>query len=248
MIDKLLKLAQTLDLKGEYELSDKLFKIAQNTPDVVVLPSKQKQQGFKTDATPFGYLTDASKYGTSSLGYDIGGGTYDPYTSPFKGQGPDTPFKPDYVTPEEQQQYEETGNLGAMQARIDQSLIQQNLYLSKTLNIVNQLATSINKFKGAPTAYTDRYFKSVFNTEVGSGLKNEIISRDPSTWDRIIKTFLGLVDNTLKVRYNQIIKDSITGMLTTTFNDIKIQDMNRYNSIKTNPSVMQVAVDYNIAL
>jgi hypothetical protein len=248
MIDKLLKLAQTLDLKGEYELSDKLFKIAQNTPDVVVLPSKQKQQGFKTDATPFGYLTDASKYGTSSLGYDIEGGQYDPYTSPFKGQGPDTPFKPDYVTPEEQQQYEETGNLAAMQARIDKSLDQQNLYLSKTLNIVNQLASSINKFKGAPNSVTDRYFKNVFNTEIGSGLKNELISRDPSTWDRIIKTFLGLVDNTLKARYNQIIKNSIGSNLSSALNNIKIQDMNRYNSIKTNPSVMQVAVDYNITL
>ena len=135
-----------------------------------------------------------------------------------------------------------------MQARIDMSLEQQNLYLSKTLNIVNQLATSINKFKGAPTSVTDRYFKSVFNTEIGSGLKNEIISRDPSTWDRIIKTFLGLVDNNLKARYNQIIKNSISGILTTTFNDIKIKDMNRYNTIKTNPSVMQVASDYNIAL
>jgi hypothetical protein len=248
MIDKLLKLAHILDLKGEYQLSDRILKVAQNTPDVVVLPSKQKQQGFKTDATPFGYLTDASKYGTSSLGYDIEGGQYDPYTSPFKGQGPDTPFKPDYITPKEQQQYEETGNLGAMQARIDKSLQEQNVYLSKTFNIINQLATSINKFKGAPTSVTDTYFKSVFNTEIGSGLKNEIISRDPSTWDRIIKTFLGLIDPNLKIRYNQVIKNSISGILTTTFNDIKIKDINRYNALAVNPSVMQVASDYNITL
>ena len=45
-----------------------------------------------------------------------------------------------------------------------------------------------------------------------------------------------------------MIKNSISGILTTTFNDIKIKDMNRYNTIKTNPSVMQVASDYNIAL
>jgi hypothetical protein len=248
MIDKLLRLAHILDLKGEYQLSDRIFRVAQNTPDVVVLPSKQKQQGFKTDATPFGYLTDASKYGTSSLGYDIEGGQYDPYTSPFKGQGPDTPFKPDYITPKEQQQYEETENLGAMQARIDKSLREQGDYLSQTFNIINQLATSINKFKGAPTSVTDRYFKNLFNTEIGRGLTNEIISRDPSTWDRIIKTFLGLIDPNLKNRYNQNIKNSISGILTTKLNDIKIKDINRYNALAVNPSVIQVASDYNIAL
>lgn len=248
MIDKLLRLAHILDLKGEYQLSDRIFRVAQNTPDVVVLPSKQKQQGFKTDATPFGYLTDASKYGTSSLGYDIEGGQYDPYTSPFKGQGPDTPFKPDYITPKEQQQYEETENLGAMQARIDKSLREQGDYLSQTFNIINQLATSINKFKGAPTSVTDRYFKNLFNTEIGRGLTNEIISRDPSTWDRIIKTFLGLIDPNLKNRYNQNIKNSISGILTTKLNDIKIKDINRYNALAANPSVMQVASDYNIVL
>ena len=248
MIKQLLKLAHILDLKGEYQLSDRILKVAQNTPNVVKLPSEQKQQGFKTDATPFGYLTDASKYCTSSLGYDIEGGQYDPYTSPFKGQGPDTPFKPDYITPKEQQEYEETENLGAMVARIDQSGAEQNVYLSKTFNIINQLATSINKFKGAPTSVTDRYFNNLFNTEIGSGIRNEIISRDPSTWNTIIKTFLGLIDPNLKNRYNQIIKNSISSILTTSLNDIKIKDINRYNALAANPSVMQVASDYNITL
>jgi hypothetical protein len=222
--------------------------VAQNTPDVVVLPSKQKQQGFKTDATPFGYLTDASKYGTSSLGYDIEGGQYDPYTSPFKGQGPDTPFKPDYITPEEQQQYEESGNLDAMKARIDKSLQEQNVYLSKTYNIVNQLATSVNKFKGSPTQITDRYFQNVFNSEIGSGIKNELISRDPSTWDNIISTFMGLIDRGLKLRYNQIIKNSIGSNISSALNDIKIKNVSYYNQLKTNPAVIKIATDYNITL
>ena len=248
MIKQLLKLAHVLDLKGEYQLSDQILRVAQNTPDVVVLPSKQKQQGFKTDATPFGYLTDASKYGTSSLGYDIEGGQYDPYTSPFKGQGPDTPFKPDYITPEEQQQYEESGNLDAMKARIDKSLAEQNVYLSKTYNIVNQLATSVNKLKGAPTTYTDNYFQNLFNTEIGSGIKNELISRDPNTWDNIINTFMSLIDRGLKTRYNQIIKKSIGSNLSSALNDIKIKNIIYYNQLKTNPTVIKIATDYNITL
>jgi hypothetical protein len=248
MIKQLLKLAHILDLKGEYQLSDQILRVAQNTPDVVVLPSKQKQQGFKTDATPFGYLTDASKYGTSSLGYDIEGGQYDPYTSPFKGQGPDTPFKPDYITPKELQEYEETGNLGAMQARIDKSLEEQRVYNSKTYSIVNQLATSINKYRSEQIQVTDRYFQNVFNSEIGSGIKNELISRDPNTWDNIINTFMSLIDRGLKTRYNQIIKNSIGSNLSSALNDIKIKNISYYNQLKTNPTVIKIATDYNITL
>lgn len=247
MINKILKLAQILDFKGEYELSDKLFKIAQNTPDVVVIPSKQKQQGFKSEGD-FGYITDASKYGTSSLGYDIEGGQYDPYTSPFKGQGPDTPFKPDYVTPKEQQMYEETGNLDALKARIDKSLIDQNVYLSKTYNIINQSATSINKFVGAPLAYTDRYFESVFNSVIGSDIKAEIMSRDPNTWNNIITTFLGLIDPGLKSRYRTQINNSISNALTIAFNGEKIKDPAKYNALKANPNVTSLASRFGITL
>jgi hypothetical protein len=246
--NKLFKIAQFLDQRGKYALSDKvdnLMKISQNL--LPTLPGDYEQTGAPITGNP---LIDSMfrNMSDSAAGSGFAGGKMFDRFSPYKSKfGPEGPGILPTLTPA---QFAELSKTEKGRNYLAQMQLSGGMQAQNFMNLSNVGLVSFGKFIAqnlAPGVAQERkqeFVNSVLPGTMRTQVANILTQLPVNQWQSKLGEFFSVANQypEYSFKINTLVNQSVKSAL----DNLKYQDINNYNRIISDPKYKDFAKKFNV--
>lgn len=247
-LNKLFKIAQLLDQKGKYALSDKLDNLIKTSQNMLpTLPGDYEATGPPRTGNPFidGLFSNMSDTAAGSM--FAGGDMYDK-NAPFRSDiGPKGPAILPTLTPA---QFAELSKTEKGRKYLAEMQLSAGLQASNFMNLSNVGFASFGKLIAqnlAPGVSEERkkeFVNSVLPGTISAQVSNLLTRRPIYEWQPRLNEFFQIANSVPD--YSSELKSMINSAVKSAIQNLKYQDPDNYSKIVKDPKYKEFSTKYNV--